>query len=547
MSASAYEDGMEKNPANYQALSPLSFIRRTRDIYPDYTSVIYGVRRYTWRQSYERCVRLASALAALGMGKGDTVAVMAANTPELFEAHFGIPMCGGVLNAINTRLDADTVAYILDHGDAKVFIADTQFSAVVKEALAALGRDNLVVIDIVDDQATLKPGEGERQGQQDYESFLQSGDPGYDWKIPDDEWQALALNYTSGTSGRPKGVVYHHRGSYLMTMGTVVAWELPNHPTYLYTVPMFHCNGWGHAWTMTAVAGTIVCCRNVSANAIFDAVADHKVSHFGGAPIVLGMLINAPENERRTFDHPVRAMTAGAPPPSAVLEKVQALGFDVMQVYGLTETYGHVSHCAWQSEWDDLPFGEQATIKARQGVRFPMTEDIKVLTLETGEPVPADGVSLGEICIRGNTVMKGYYKNADATGAAFENGWFHSADLAVVHPSGYMEIKDRLKDIIISGGENISSVEVESTIYKHPAVALAAVVAKPDEKWGETPCAFVELKPDMTVSEQELIDFCRDNMPHFKAPKTVVLCELPKTSTGKIQKFILRERIKDGL
>ena len=547
MATNAYEDGMDKNPANYQALSPLSFIRRTRDIYPDYTSVVYGERRYTWRQSYERCVRLASALAALGVGKGDTVAVMAANTPELFEAHFGIPMSGGVLNTINTRLDADTVAYILDHGDARVLIADTQFSPVVKEALAALERDDLVVVDIIDDQAILKPGEGERLGKSDYESFLQSGDPGYGWEMPEDEWQALALNYTSGTSGRPKGVVYHHRGSYLMTMGTVVAWELPNHPKYLYTVPMFHCNGWGHAWTMTAVAGTIICCRSVTAKAIFDAVADHKVSHFGGAPIVLGLLINAPEDERRAFDHPVRAMTAGAPPPSAVLEKVQALGFDVMQVYGLTETYGHVSHCAWQKEWDDLPFSEQATIKARQGVRFPMTEDIKVLALGTGEPVPANGEALGEICIRGNTVMKGYYKNADATDAAFENGWFHSADLAVVHPGGYMEIKDRLKDIIISGGENISSVEVESTLYKHPAVALAAVVARPDEKWGETPCAFVELKPDMSVTEEDLIAFCRDNMAHFKAPKSIVFCELPKTSTGKIQKFVLREQIKGNL
>lgn len=546
MSAKAYEDGMNKNPANYQALSPLSFIRRTRDIYPDYTAVIYGARRYTWRQSYERCVRLASALSALGVKQGDTVAVMAANTPELFEAHFGIPMCGAVLNAINTRLDADTIAYILDHGDARVFIADNAFAPVVKQALAALGRDDLVVIDIIDDQVE-GADEGEALGQMDYEVFLQGGDPDDDWKLPDDEWQALALNYTSGTSGRPKGVVYHHRGSYLMTMGTVVAWELPNHPTYLYTVPMFHCNGWGHAWTMTAVAGTIICCRAVSAKAIFDAVADHKVSHFGGAPIVLGMLINAPEEERRSFEHPVRAMTAGAPPPSAVLESVQALGFDVMQVYGLTETYGHVSHCAWQSEWNDLPFSEQATIKARQGVRFPMTEDIRVLARDTGEPVSADGVSLGEICIRGNTVMKGYYKNPTATEAAFENGWFHSADLAVVHPGGYMEIKDRLKDIIISGGENISSVEVESTLYKHPAVALAAVVAMPDEKWGETPCAFVEVKPDMRVTEADLIAFCRENMAHFKAPKAVVLCVLPKTSTGKIQKFILRDQVKANL
>ncbi len=546
MANNAFEDGMGKNPANYQSLSPLSFIRRTRDIYPDYTSVIYGKRAYTWRQSYERCVRLASALNKRGIGIGDTVAIMAANTPELFEAHFGIPMCGAVLNTINTRLDADTIAYILDHGDAKVFITDTQFSPTVKQALAMLGNDDLEVIDIADEQAVLNEGEGERLGETDYEAFIADGDPAYDWQLPDDEWQALALNYTSGTSGRPKGVVYHHRGSYLMTMGTVVAWELPNHPTYLYTVPMFHCNGWGHAWTMTAVAGTIICCRYITAKNIFDAVADHKVSHFGGAPIVLGLLINAPDDQRRSFDHPVKAMTAGAPPPSAVLEAVQALGFDVMQVYGLTETYGHVSHCAWQSAWDDLSFGEQATIKARQGVRFPMMEDIKVLDVNTGEPVPADGESMGEICIRGNAVMKGYYKNAKASEEAFRDGWFHSADLAVVHPNGYMEIKDRLKDIIISGGENISSVEVESTIYKHPAVALAAVVAQPDEKWGETPCAFVEVKADSQVTEQEIIDFCRDNMAHFKAPKRVVLGELPKTSTGKIQKFVLRERIKSG-
>jgi len=546
MSASAYTDetGMKKNPANYQPLSPLSFIRRTREIYPEYTSVIYGTRQYTWRQSYERCVRLAGALAARGLGVGDTVAVMAANTPELFEAHFGIPMCGAVLNTINTRLDADTVAYILDHGDAKMFIADTQFSPVVKEALATLGRDDVTVIDIVDEQAILNEGEGERMGELDYESFIGDGDPDYAWSLPEDEWQALALNYTSGTSGRPKGVVYHHRGSYLMTMGTAMGWELPNHPKYLYTVPMFHCNGWGHAWTMTALAGTIVCCRYVSAKAIFDAVADHKVSHFGGAPIVLGMLINAPVEDRRTFDHPVKAMTAGAPPPSAVLEAVQALGFDVMQVYGLTETYGHVSQCAWQSEWDELPFGEQATIKARQGVTFPMTEDIRVLDVSSGEPVSADGETMGEICIRGNTVMKGYYKNPEATEVAFENGWFHSADLAVVYPSGYLEIKDRLKDIIISGGENISSVEVESTIYKHPSVALAAVVAQPDEKWGETPCAFVELKDGEDVTEQDIIGFCRDNMAHYKAPKKVVFCDLPKTSTGKIQKFILRDQVR---
>ncbi len=542
---SHYDSALQKNAANHVALSPLSFIKRSRDVYPHYDAVIYGHRRYTWAETYERCVRLAGALSDLGIGIGDTVTVMAANTPELFEAHFGVPMSGAVLNTVNTRLDAATVAYILEHSEAKVLIADSQFSPIVSKALAMLGRDDLHVIDIVDDQAVLGAGEGECLGRADYEAFIAGGDPGYAWQLPINEWQALALNYTSGTSGRPKGVVYHHRGSYLLSMGTVIGWGLPNHPKYLYTVPMFHCNGWGHAWTMAALSGTVVCCRYITAKAIFEAIDEHKITHFGGAPVVLGLLVNAPEEERRTISHPVKAMTAGAPPPAAVLEKVQALGFDVMQVYGLTETYGHVVQCAWQDEWDTLPFGEQAEIKARQGVRFPMTEGVRVVDLESREDVPADATAMGEIVIRGNTVMKGYFKNPEATEAAFEGGWFRSADLAVVHPSGYIEIKDRLKDVIISGGENISSVEIESVLYRHPAVALAAVVAMAHEKWGETPCAFVELKPGAEPSEAELIAFCKDNMAGFKRPSRVVFGELPKTSTGKIQKFVLRERIAE--
>lgn len=544
MSGTAYDMGLEKNGANYIGLSPLSFIQRSRDVFPDHPAVVYGKRRYTWRQAYERCVRLAGALRRIGIGPGDTVTVIAANTPELFEAHYGVPMCGGVLNAVNTRLDPDTIAYILDHSDAKVLITDSQFSARVKQALVMRDGDDLTVIDIVDDQAVLNDGEGERLGTMDYESFLDTGDVDFAWTLPEDEWQALALNYTSGTSGRPKGVVYHHRGSYLMAMGTVIGWGLPNHPKYLYTVPMFHCNGWGHAWTMAAVTGTVICCRYITAKAIFDAVVEHKISHFGGAPVVLGMLINAPDDEKKPFDHTVNAMTAGAPPPAAVLQAVQELGFTVMQVYGLTETYGHVVQCAWQSEWDELPFAEQAEIKARQGVRFPMNEAVMVADVGTVNPVPADGQSMGEILIRGNTVMKGYYKDPHATREAFAEGWFHSGDLAVVHPDGYIQIRDRLKDVIISGGENISSVEVEGTLYKHPAVALAAVVAAPDEKWGEVPCAFVELKPGATASEEEILAFCKENMAGFKRPKKVVFGELPKTSTGKIQKFVLRDQVR---
>lgn len=538
MSREQYE-ALRRTSANHVPLTPLSFIRRTADLFPERLALIYGGRRYTWGETDARARRLASALTARGIGPGDTISIIAANTPELFEAHFGVPMAGAVLNAINVRLDAATIAYILDHSDARLLITDTQFAPVVRRALAELGRD-LTVVDIVDDQAA----PGERLGQLDYEALLAEGDPQHDWQMPEDEWQALALNYTSGTSGRPKGVVYHHRGSYLMSMGTVAAWHLPQHPTYLYTVPMFHCNGWGHAWTMALMAGTVVCCRAVTARAVFDAIADHGVTHFGGAPIVLGMLVNAPESERRSITHPVRVMTAGAPPPAAILERMTALGFDVMQVYGLTETFGHVTQCLWREEWDGLPFEQQAEIQSWQGVTFPMNEEVRVVDLDTRTPVPRDGTTQGEIVIRGNTVMKGYYKDPQATAQAFEGGWFRTGDAAVWREHAYMQIRDRLKDVIISGGENVSSVEVEDTLYKHPAVAAAAVVARPDEKWGEVPCAFVELKNGIEVSAADIVAFCRERLAGFKVPKSVVFGELPKTSTGKIQKFMLREKVR---
>jgi len=543
MSRDNFETNLPPRGANHVPLSPLSFIRRASKVFPEHPAVIYGRRRYRWRDVYERAVRLAGALADRGIGKGDTVSIIAANTPELVEAHFGVPMAGAVLNTINTRLDADTIAYILEHGDARALITDTQFAPVVRQALAHLGRE-ILIIDIVDDQAEPASSASDCLGETDYESFVGSGNASFPWTLPGDEWQALALNYTSGTSGRPKGVVYHHRGSYLMSLGTVAGWALPPHPRYLYTVPMFHCNGWGHAWTMAAVAGTIVCCRQVTARNVFDAIADHRITHFGGAPVVLGMLVNAPEEERRQVDWAVKVMTAGAPPPSAVLEKARALGFEVMQVYGLTETFGHVVQCAWHSEWDELPFEEQAEIKARQGVEFPMTEEIKVVSIETGDPISADGREMGELLIRGNTVMKGYYKNPEATEKAFANGWFHSEDLAVVHPNGYVEIKDRLKDILISGGENVSSVEIESVLYKHPAVAVAAIIARADEKWGEVPIAFVELRDGHEGDEAEIIAFCRKHLAGFKTPKAVVFGEIPKTSTGKIQKFVLRQTLR---
>jgi fatty-acyl-CoA synthase len=537
-----YEINLEKNAANYIPLTPLSFIERTKDVYPDYTSVVYGNRVYTWLETYHRCVKFASALEKHGIGQGDTVSILAANTPEIFEAHYSIPMTGAVLNTINTRLEAETIAYILNHSDAKLLITDTQYSPTVKSALAKLAK-NLLVIDIVDRDAVLREGEGERLGKYTCDEFMDKGSLDYHIRTPKDEWQAITLNYTSGTTGRPKGVVYHHRGAYLMTMGSVIAWNMPNHLKYLYTVPMFHCNGWGYPWTLAALAGTAVCCRYIVAKDIYDLIVEHDITHFGGAPVVLNMIANAPDHDKRPLDRKVYAMTAGAPPPSAILEKMENLGFEVMHVYGLTETYGHVVHCAWNESWDDLPIEKSAEIKARQGVRYPMVDNISVLDLDTLEPVPKDGETMGEIMIRGNTVMKGYYKNKEETEKVFENGWFHSGDLAVMHPDGYIEVKDRSKDIIISGGENISSVEVENVLSRHPAVSLAAVVARPDEKWGETPCAFVELNRGFEdTTESELIDFCRHQMAGFKRPKKIVFCELPKTSTGKIQKYELRKR-----
>ena len=535
---SMYDD-FEKVKANHVPLSPLSFLPRAASFYPDKEAVVYGNRHYTWAQTYERCKRLASAINKLGVSKGDTVSVIATNTPEMVEAHFGIAMAGAVLNSINVRLDSDTIAYILNHSEAKILISDTGFSTSVKEALKQVENKNLIIIDIEDSQSGIK---SETIGSMDYEKLLETGDPNYDWSLPDDEWDALSLNYTSGTSGKPKGVVYHHRGSYLMTMGTISDWRLPMHPSYLYTVPLFHCNGWGHAWTMTALAGKIVCCRQVSAMAIYDAINTQKVTHLGGAPIILGMIINAESSDRKEFSHTVEIMTAGAPPPAAILEGIEKLGFNVTHVYGLTETYGHVTQCAWNDSWNEFDEEKQNEIKARQGVRYPNTEGITVMDPETMKEVPKDGKTIGEIMIKGNVVMKGYFKDKGATDKAMKGGWFHSGDLAVMHPDGYVKIQDRSKDIIISGGENISSIEIENTLAKHPSVSIAAVVAKPDEKWGEVPCAFIEMVQDKPVTEKELISFCKETLAGFKVPKQVVFCELPKTSTGKIQKFELRKK-----
>lgn len=538
---------------NHVALTPISILARACDAYPGHTAVIYGNRRYSWRQFADRALRLAAGLKALGVTRGDTVSMVAANTPELLEAHYGVPMSGGVLNAINVRLDADTIAYILDHSDCKVLITDSHYSSVVNQALRQLENPPRV-IDIVDDQASAPGGKaggnGERLGEITWQELLDSADPDNDdssdpWGYPDSEWDALTLNYTSGTSGKPKGVVYHHRGAYLMAMGTVAAWQIPKHPVYLYTVPLFHCNGWGHIWSMGIMGGTFICIRAIDAASIFSAIRQHQVSHFGAAPIILSMLASATDEVRFSPDYTIRVMTAGAPPPIKVLEQTAALGLDVTHVYGLTETYGHVVLCDWNPQWNNLPMHQQAEIKARQGIRFPMTEAVRVVDVENGYKIPADGKTMGEVLLQGNTTMKGYYKNPEATRESFKDGWFHSGDLAVVHPDGYIQIRDRLKDIIISGGENISSIEVESVIYKHPKVAAAAVVAMADEKWGETPCAFVETRAGEEVSEQEIIDFCKDNMAGFKRPHKVIFMELPKTSTGKIQKFALRRLIAE--
>ncbi len=536
-------DLLPQNPANFVPLTPISFLQRSADIYPQRESVIYNQRRYNWAQTRNRCTRIAASLVARGIGKNDTVSVFAFNTPELVESHFSIPMAGAVLNTINTRLDAATVAYIIDHGESCLVIVDRQLWPVLQTALASSERSpQIVIIDDVD--ADEKPPLPETIDYCLYEDLVDEGDEHFAWLSPDDEWQALALNYTSGTTGHPKGVVYHHRGSYLMTMGTVVSWDLPLHPRYLYTVPMFRCNGWGQAWTMAAVPGTIVCLRAFTPKRLFDLVEEHDVTHFGGAPIILNMLANAPATDQKRFSRTINVMTAGAPPPAKVLESMNQFGFEVMHVYGLTESYGHILLSAAQDSWGEQDIQKQAELKSRQGVRFAMTEAVDVIGPETGQPVPWDAETIGEIVIRGNTVMKGYLKDPDATTAVFKDGWFFSGDLAVIHTDGYIQIKDRAKDIIISGGENISSVEIEGTLYKHPAVGEAAVVAMGDEKWGEVPCAFIELKPEQSVSEVDLIDFCAENMARFKKPKKVIFGELPKTATGKIQKNLLRDRIK---
>ena len=536
-----YEQNLERNAANYAPLTPLSFIARTAHIWPHRVAVIHGERRYTWAQTYERSRRLASALARRGFGKNDTIAVMLANTPEMIEANFGVPMMGGVLNALNTRLDAEAIAFMLGHGEAKVLLTDTEFAAVVAQALASLPQANRpLVIDIADFSG---PG-GELLGDTDYETLLAEGDPEFAWSPPTDEWDAISLSYTSGTTGNPKGVVYHHRGAYLNALSNIIDWGMPRHAVYLWTLPLFHCNGWCFAWTMAANAGTNVCLRRVDAKAVFDAIRDHKVTHCCGAPIVYSLLINAPEEVKRGISHKVHGLVAAAAPPAAMIEGAERMGFDITHVYGLTEVYGPASVCAKHPEWDALDIAARTERNGRQGVRYTCQEAMTVMDPETMQPVPWDGTTMGEIMFRGNIAMKGYLKNPQTTAEAFAGGWYHTGDLAVMEQDGYVKIKDRSKDIIISGGENISSIEVEDVLYRHPDVVTAAVVAQPDPKWGETPCAFVELKHGGTVTEAELIAHCQQHLARFKAPKKIVFGVVPRTSTGKVQKYLLRERAK---
>ena len=537
-----FEQDLDRTAANYVPLTPLSLLKRAAQVYPDDTAVIYGTWQYSWAAAYRRCRRLASALHQRGIGVGDTVAVMAPNTPPLWEAHYGVPMTGAVLNALNVRLDAATIAYILAHGEAKALLTDTAFAPTIRQALLELGRD-IAVIDIVDPQGP----DGERLGEITYEDALAAGDPDFAWRMPADEWEAISLNYTSGTTGNPKGVVYHHRGAYMIAVGNVLTWSMGGQPVYLWTLPMFHCNGWGFPWTMAALAGTNICLRQVAAKPIYDALADHGVTHFCGAPIVMQMLLDAGAAERRDLPQKVNMMTAAAPPPASVLAKMEQQGISVTHVYGLTEVYGPAVVCAWHRDWSGLPITEQAAKKARQGVTYPVQEDIAVVDPETGAPVPWDGETLGEVLMRGNITMKGYLKNPGATAAAFKDGWFHTGDLGVIHLDGYIQLRDRSKDIIISGGENISSIEVENALYDHPAVATCGVVAKDHEKWGETPVAFVELRPGHAdVTAETLIAHCRERLPHFKCPTAIYFRTIPKTSTGKIQKFTLREQAKNG-
>src|SRR6202045_892304 len=542
-SANPYDIGLDKNAANYAPLAPIGFLVRSASVYPNRLAVVHGERRYGWREALERCRRVASELTARGVERGGTGAVMAAKIPQGFEAHYGVPMAGAVLNALNIRLDPDTIAFILRHGEAKVLITDTEFAPVVAQALAQLERKP-IVIDIAD---AMGPG-GERLGEMDYEEFLATGDPAFEEITPGDEWEAIALNYTSGTTGNPKGVVYHNRGAYLNALGNVLVWGMRQHPIYLWTLPMFHCNGWCFPWTITAMAGTHVCLRRVEAGAIYEAIAREGVTHLCGAPVVLNMLYNltpgAGAGLRPPLDRRIEMMTAGAPPPAAVIEGMEALGFHITHVYGLTEAYGPAVVCAWHEEWDALPAAERARLKARQGVTYPVLEELTVADPATLVPVTADGTTMGGVRGGGTLALKGHLKNPRATEEAFAGGWFHSGDLAVMHPDGYIELKDRSKDIIISGGENISTIEVEEALYKHPAVQAAAVVAKPDQKWGETPCAFVELKPGATATADELIAWCRKHLAAYKCPRTIVFETVPKTSTGKIQKFKLRDLAK---
>lgn len=536
----AYHQDLDKNPANYQPLSPMTFLERAAGVFPQQTAIIHGRQRTSYADFYRRSRQLASALSQRGIGKNDTVSVILANTPPMLEAHYGVPMCGAVLHSMNTRLDAAVIAFQLDHAESKVLITDREFADTVAAALALCKVKPLVIT--YDDPEFAQSGA--MLGKLEYEALLATGDADYAWQMPDDEWDAITLNYTSGTTGNPKGVVYHHRGAYLLAQGNALTAAMPKHAVYLWTLPMFHCNGWCFPWTMSVLAGTHICLRQVRQQPMWDALADHGVTHLCGAPIVMSTLLATPVEQKRELTTTVEFMTAAAPPPESILAAMNEAGFNVTHLYGLTETYGPAVVNEWQVDWAELPAAGQAEKKARQGVRYLPLEGLSVRNPETMDEVPADGATIGEVMFRGNVVMKGYLKNPQASAEAFAGGWFHSGDLGVTYPDGYIQLKDRSKDIIISGGENISSIEVENALFKHPAVTAAAVVAMADEKWGESPCAFVEVNADSTVTEKELIDWCRGELARFKVPKKVVFEELPKTSTGKVQKFVLRERVK---